>query len=243
MGVYIQNLREATWRVQSMASWCIGTAVKNVEEFYSWGLEDLSDLVYQSVDKEEISDGVSVISILLNRLEAVTAISSDPWVVESPSWLKMKQKDLYALGALLRGNKDAIHYFNYIDGPSTLSDVFHKLTSTSGNSILSNAVGVKLLSRIMILGVDLLADLSSMQNDAGGNFDKSILEALTTQEWCSMPIITLSTQSTNIQRQTVEAMAQMSSHCDFAKDITKIDAIIEDPEIKDLLKSVELRTA
>jgi len=257
--VYIQQLRDAIWKVQSLASWSIGTAVKNVEEFHHWALEDLSDLLHStntststSTSDNNYNDaGVTVISLLLSKLRLNESVEGqggggiiDSSLLESKEWLKLKQKEMYALGALLRGNKEAIYYFNHINGPSIISDFFHAMvpnSSDSDSSILNDNVGVKLLNRIMMLGVDLIADVLPYESELTeelGNKKALLLPNLTNEHWCSMPLKILPNPTVHMQRKVLEGMVAMAPHCNFdAKQIETIQ-ISDDEEVQTLLKNV-----
>jgi hypothetical protein len=270
--IYIQQLKDAIWQVQLYASWCIGTAVKNVEEFHPWALEDLSDLLqYQPITTSTMANtnanatstepastsAVNVLSILLSKLRK-TIHTNDHNLHESKPWLKMKQKDLYALGALLRGNKEAISYFNSNNGPSTLSDFFHGIINNSNgnngsddNLVLKDMTVVRLLLRIMMLGVDLVTESAMMVVESGsassssstttshaGNMAKDLLSSLTNEKWCSMPIKILSNTSPNVQRQALEAITHLASHCNYDSEHINAIEFTNDPDVQDLLKNV-----
>ncbi len=225
--LYIENLQEIIWNVQTLASWCIGTAVKNVHEFHPWALEDLSHFLRRhdetdtdagDVDDLEKKDtNVNVISILLSKYATDKNMLIKSSITESltPTWLKMKQKEIYALGALLRGNKDAIIYFHSMNGPQILSLFFNDIIVSNQSAIWDNKDGVKLLLKIMMLGVDLIAELGS-QNENG-----DLLSSLTDDIWCSMPMKILMNSATTtriIQRQALEGMSDMIPHCSFDQD-------------------------
>ena len=229
--LYIQSVQEAIWDVQSVASWCIGTAVKNIDEFQPWALEDLSDyLQYPLLENqsENSMSSLNVISILLSRLKNSHSIDSS--LVQSKSWIKLKQKEMYALGALLRGNKDALHHFNFMDGASALSQFYHAVASSGQDSAhLKDMSVAKLLNRVMILGQDLSIDMG----------EKNEYSKLYTDEgWCNMPMTILSNTSRIIQRQALENMIQLAPHCNFDKEELGKIHLASDPEIKDLFKKV-----
>jgi hypothetical protein len=88
---------ELVARVQMHAAWAIGTAVKNTEEFYSYGIEPLT--VHGTT--------TTPLQLLKEQLD------------ESPE-SKTCHKLVYALGSVLRGNRAAQLYFLRIDGPASL---------------------------------------------------------------------------------------------------------------------------
>jgi nucleotide exchange factor SIL1 len=241
--LYIHNLQEIIWNVQALASWCIGTAVKNIDEFHPWALEDLSHLLHHhdSTNDENLEkkdNNVNVISILLSKFATdKNMLIKKSSLTESltSTWLKMKQKEMYALGALLRGNKDAALYFHSVDGPEILSIFFNDIIVSTSSSIWDNTAGVKLLLRIMMLGVDLIVELGSQ------NGNNELLSSLTDDAWCFMPMkLLMNSETTNVRRQALEGMVDMLPHCSFDQDslVKMMKNNVDDTEINDLFSRV-----
>jgi len=130
-------LQSLTWEIHGFASWVIGSAVKNVDEFHSWALEDLSSQLTVSHNKSYFTDlqqhhvNITMIDVLLSNLASNTLSSHDilmhknenrEWNLEHwlLSFIRKRQKELYALGSMLRGNHAAVERFIRMDGPSTL---------------------------------------------------------------------------------------------------------------------------
>lgn len=232
--LYIQTLRETIWNVQALACWCVGTAVKNIDEFHSWALEDMSDFLQFPVwnnATEPSSTQVNAISILLSKLAVNGDNMIDSTLVASKPWLKLKQKELYAIGALLRGNDEAIHYFHSLDGFAILSRFFHGIIlGSENNSALTDGNVVKLLIRIFVLGVDLITESKD---------DNEILSSLLTDEsWCSMPLKLMHGSSASIQRQVLEGMLGIKSRCNFQKDDVSTIEFADDPDIRDFIDRI-----
>ena len=205
-------------------------STKSLFSAFFGGLDILYYLQYPHIqnDSEDSIPKVNAISILLSKLKNNNVIDSS--LVQSKTWIKLKQKELYALGALLRGNKDALHYFNSMDGASTLSKFYHAVASGGGdNTHLKDTAVAKLLNRVMILGQDLSIDMEEKDEYS---------QAYRDEGWCNMPLTILSHSARNIQRQALENMIQLAPHCSFDKEeIGKIN-LVDDPEIKDLFKKV-----
>ena len=82
----------------------------------------------------------------------------------------------------------------------------------------------------MMLGVDLIGE--TLDTDHADITQLSF----TNEKWCSMPLTLLSnTKASHIQRQVLEGMIQLVSHCSFDhEDIANID-FSNDSEIEDLV--------
>jgi len=240
--LYIQRLQHTIWNIQSMTCWCIGTAIKNVDEFKPWALEDFSDLLRQhqpvitldATGNSADETTVNAITILLSKISVdeqsnpVHDYSNDLSSLESKLWFQKKQKELYALGALLRGNFNAIHYFGSVNGPLMLSNLFHSFMTPNhddvqlSSDILQNNFAMKVLTRIMSLGGDLVADLSAISADSDINNDndieivtKQLLSLLSSQDWCSIPKTLMLNGSIHTQTKAHETMVHMAPYCSF----------------------------
>jgi len=140
-----QAIQSLTWEIQGLASWVIGSSVKNVEEFHSWACEDLSShfMVLHSTTDSKLSSlkqqqqqqghvNITMINVLLSNLATSPALdihskqasrvlepnsSLEHWLL---SFIRKRQKEFYALGSILRGNDKAVERFMLLDGPSTL---------------------------------------------------------------------------------------------------------------------------
>ncbi len=281
---YLDQIQQMIWKVQSLASWSIGTAVKNIDEFHPWALEDMSSLLQQTEQQQteqqqqqqqqsstdstlsSSSSNVNVISILLSKLETIDSKNTNINYL-SPQWFKLKQKELYALGSLLRGNKYATYYFDVMDGPSIVGNFFHTLVMKSKNGndddgvVVNNANGVKMLSKVMMLGVDLLKDASVSSDDVvvsspeegeeetsiNANLNHAIISKLSNNTWCNMPWVLLQQRkssnqlSTMVQSQIIEAMVELSLHCDYSSYTNNdVERYVNDPESRGMIDSIQL---
>jgi len=217
---FLARYQQMVWEVQGLACWAIGTAVKNVDEFHSWALDDFSDLVKQA----SVDDGgeVNVLSILIDKLHSES--SNSPSILNlSPvdDSLQMRRKyEMYALGSLLRGNRDAIHFFGRYDGPAVVYKMFNFLTSGGNNLAALDPTTVKLVSKIILLADDLVMDvtLNKSDKDSTDDRDKHVLSSLTTFEWCIAPLRMMNYPSIHIQQKMIESMIHMAPYCSFNMD-------------------------
>jgi hypothetical protein len=140
-----QAIQSLSWEIQGLASWVIGSSVKNVEEFHSWACEDLSshfmvlhnttDSKLSSLKQQQQQQGhvnITMINVVLanlaSTLPALDIHSKATRILEPNSslehrllsFIRKRQKEFYALGSILRGNDKAVERFMLLDGPSTL---------------------------------------------------------------------------------------------------------------------------
>lgn len=128
---------ELVTRVQMHAAWAIGTAVKNTEEFYSYGIEPLT--VHGTT--------TTPMKLLKEQLD------------ESPE-SKTCHKIVYALGSILRGNRAAQLYFLRIDGPASLSRILAGILRSGEDLGLAN----RILALIGDVVSDVILHTDSHQN-------------------------------------------------------------------------------
>ena len=215
---YLEQMQETIWKVQSLACWTIGTAVKNTEEFWGWALEDFSDLTSNtSLGSDQSIQDVNLVSILTTKMKDTIPLGS------SQSFMKLKQKEIYALGSILRGNRKALQFFVSIGGATILgqsvTSIFNELDSDEVlGSITSN-----FLSKAVILANDLVMDvlLNPISSENGQEMaiseqmDKDVIKSFTTDEWCSLPLQTIQIPSAAIKRKMLQTIVDMSLHCSY----------------------------
>jgi len=234
----LKHLREKVWNIQARASWTIGTAVKNVEEFHSWALEDFSELLLNSVSKEE-QTSITLISLLLDDL--TTTPTSD---YSYSALYKKRQKQIYALGSLLRGNRKAIYHFFALNGSWRLCEVMLSLLSGEvwddepGTTLLSNRIVSTFVLKLSELVGDLITDVKlhpwtdienkdedvSLQLD----LDSHVIQSLSSEKWCSASIIMLKHPAlTNIsQERLIRVSNVMKNYCNYtAEEMNTIEEI------------------
>jgi hypothetical protein len=115
-------------RVQLEAAWVIGTAVKNTGEFYPYATEEVTLLDGKSTK-------TTALQLLVDQLSQTYTLDDGASAVVR----KKRQKIVYAMGGLLRGNRVGQLFFLNIDGPSQLSLELKALLDASGTSDMSLA--------------------------------------------------------------------------------------------------------
>jgi len=238
--IFLQEYQKVVWKIQGLACWCMGTAVKNVEEFHPWAVEDFSELMTLNAD----GDIVNVITILLNKLHAES--TRGPSILDMPlndGKLQLRRKyELYALGSLLRGNRDAIHYFGAVHGPSALFELHQYLTEEQ-NIKSMDKVTLKLLEKVIILADDIVMDVKLHPSDRPEN-DALLVEAFTTEEWCTVPVTMFYHGSVNIQMRMLGILLNMSHSCEYQNRPTIVaemnDHLAKNEDLQALMSKFEL---
>jgi len=236
---FLQDYQKVVWKIQGLACWCMGTAIKNVEEFHPWALEDFSDLMALNAD----GGIVNAITIILNKLHSES--TRGPSILDmslNDDNLQLRRKyELYALGSLLRGNRDAIDYFGSVGGASALFDLYGYLTQEQNIRSMDQTT-LKLLEKVIILADDIIMDVKLHPSDRPKN-DEYLIEAFTTDEWCSVPIDMFYHGSAHIQRRMLAILLNMSPSCDYrtrALLANKMkDAAVNDEEVQALMSKFE----
>jgi len=123
----VANVRQ----VQLNAAWAIGTAIKNTGEFYPYAIEEV----------QVRGETTTALKVLLKQFQA-----------EGNNNQLMQQKVIYAMSALLRGNRPAQAYFIQLDGPAVLSQNLIRLDP-------------KLIKRLLTLVDDIVADVMLHKSD------------------------------------------------------------------------------
>lgn len=236
---FLKEYQKAVWKIQGLACWCMGTAVKNVEEFHPWAVEDFSELMALNAD----GGIVNVITLILNKLHAES--SRGPSILDMPlndGKLQLRRKyELYALGSLLRGNRGAIDYFGAVNGPSILLNLFQYLAEEQNIKTMDKTT-LKLMQKVVILADDLVMDVKLHPSDKPEN-DKLLVEAFTTEEWCTVPISMFYHGSINIQMRMLEILLNMSPFCEYQTrsllTAEMKDHLADNDEVQELMSKFE----
>jgi nucleotide exchange factor SIL1 len=216
---YLEQMQETIWKVQSLACWTIGTAVKNAEEFWGWALEDFSDLTADDANMgtNQTVQEVNLISILSSKIKDITPVGS------SYSLMKLKQKEIYALGSLLRGNRNALQYFVSIGGPRILGQLVDLILSQVDSKERVDSITSSLLSKAVTLADDLIMDVvvhpmssgDSQERSINEQMDRDVIDSFTTDEWCSLPLQIIQLPSVAIKRKMLQTIVNMAPHCSY----------------------------
>jgi len=237
-----EELQKIVLQVQSLASSTIGSAVKNIDEFHSWALEDI-----EGRDQLNNKEKNTVLDILVSNLDLYT----ENKVHYHDLFVKKMYRELHALGGLLRGNRKAIHYFTLIDGQDVLQKMMESIFKNT-NVDSSNMYVKRLIVRTMTLAQDILMELTlhpfvdnekekiSMKKE----IDDMTMDLFSTEEWCSTPLQSLrnysesSSSSFPMKLDILEIIFNMVPYCSYnSNDIHSIRSVVlkDDDEEQQLL--------
>lgn len=147
------DLRANVRLVQLHAAWAIGTAIKNTGEFYPYAIEEL----------QVNGETTTALKMLLKEFQVVE--HADP---------TLQQKVIYAMSALLRGNRPAQVHFLDLEGPSILAENIIHLEP-------------KLIRRLLSLVDDVVSDvdLHASENE---EMDQKIAYAFAHPKFCQLTL-------------------------------------------------------
>lgn len=155
-----QELTEKMHVLQSRAAWALGTAVKNTGEFSPFAVETIQ------VQNEK----TTALDLLLQQMSACA--TDDSLVVR-----QKEQKLLYALGAMLRGNRRAQIHFGAESGPAVLGKRLEAALADGSPSAL------KLAKRVLTLAYDIVSDIT-LHPSTSEQVDLEIAKSFADEAWC-----------------------------------------------------------
>uniref|UniRef100_A0A6U6FC79 Nucleotide exchange factor SIL1 n=1 Tax=Odontella aurita TaxID=265563 RepID=A0A6U6FC79_9STRA len=204
-------------RIQSRAAWAVGTAVKNHDEFHNWALEDFSALLGMSgiAGGGSASDERARSSVTATSLLLADYLSDDPAAaaLATPSRKSRRQKGLYALGALVRGNPAAQRHFLELDGPSILAESMDRSLE---------AGDARFASKVLALGHDLLTGAADPNAEtAAGKEAGALIDALTSKPWCDAAVRLSASGpgiSTQVREKALEAVTSLAGPCGYGEE-------------------------
>eukprot|EP00934_Nitzschia_sp_Nitz4_P009459 Nitzschia sp. Nitz4//scaffold438_size7339//4319//5842//NITZ4_009159-RA/size7339-processed-gene-0.2-mRNA-1//-1//CDS//3329551859//9449//frame0 len=187
--------------VQAQAAWVMGTAVKNTGEFFPYAIEKIDIGVRKAAALDLLMD------LFCRQYENTNTASVDNL---------LQAKAIYAIGAMLRGNRLSQSYLTGKDWGVQLSTKLQHLMKDMSRSNL------KLMQRLLSLASDLIMDCTIHGEEAYAEAQWVIVEMFTSPEWCDSASVILQTDAATLPLQFQEAMLHavetMSPHCKLWKD-------------------------
>jgi hypothetical protein len=188
--------------IQMHAVWAIGTAVKNMQEFYpyAWERIHIAGRVNVTTPVELVLRQLQSTSEEYEQLQNSVVVpnpNDDPSDRPLIPVLQTKLLRLiYGLGALLRGNHPAqytlIHLPDGTDGTQVLSQQLLRFLAPYSDSIRNEedfTFAAKFVQRWMNLITDCFVDLDSALLEAGkSTVDLHRIRKAWTSEWCADPV-------------------------------------------------------
>ena len=160
------DLAQVVHRVQAHAAWAMGTAVKNTAEF--------APLALQPVVLDDGTFTTAVDWLLQQYTSATTKTTT--------ALAQRNHKLLYALSALLRGNRPAQAHFAGAHGPALLGD---QLAQALLNFEKNN--NKKTIQRLLSLAHDLVTEVR-LQPGKSAQVDAVLVDSFATNVWCSSAV-------------------------------------------------------
>lgn len=196
-------------RVQSLAAESIGTAVKNTEEFFSYAVEVIT-----------IGNAEQTRTVIDMMIDVFCQDYSDDW--ESRTLLS---KTVYAIGAMLRGNRMAQVHVLKTGGFDRLGDKYRALSShetfTSANT--------KLVLRLSSLESDIVEDVLLHPEIADVDTNQRLINAVTSEDWCEASCQSLTSDiflPVEAQESVLHSVAVIAPYCKWNCDIAKMQQSI-----------------
>jgi nucleotide exchange factor SIL1 len=183
--------------IQALAAEALGTAVKNTEEFFSFAVERIV------IDNG--STGTTVVDMMIDVF--CKNDYGDDWETKT-----LLSKAVYAIGAMLRGNRMAqVHVLKH-GGFEQLGEKYKSLTAEENSS----PTNTKLILRLSSLVSDIVEDvqLHPELGDTGTN--QQIINALTTSSWCNATCGAVTSETflpLKVQESLLHSMAVLSPYC------------------------------
>ncbi|KAG7345103.1 hypothetical protein IV203_032634 [Nitzschia inconspicua] len=198
-------------RIQALAAETMGTSVKNTGEFFPFAVESIV-----------IDNGKRVTTAIDILIEVFCRNYSDDW--DSRILLS---KSIYAIGAMLRGNRLAQTYVFQQGGLEQLGRVYKSLSSEDHFS----SATVKLVMRLSSLVSDILEDLQLHPELGDSATTKAIIDALTSKDWCDANQQAITSETflpIKVQESILHSVATMAPYCQWGEaDVKKIHVSLE----------------
>ena len=181
--------------IQSYAAWAIGTAVKNTEEFFPYGVESV---VLDEMKRSTAID--ALIDIFCDRYD-----DSSSWEIRT-----LLAKGIYAIGAILRNNEAAQAHIVKTGGFDRLGQKYRELSQQGFNS-----ANTKLIQRMAGLSTDIVEELSPRTHLSETKTETQIIDSISSA-FCYAVCELFSSETfvpATVQETLVKAIAVMGPHC------------------------------
>jgi hypothetical protein len=240
-----QQLSDEDWNkvnlIQALAAWIMGTAVKNTHEFSPYATEEVQVLIaIDSVVKTTALD-----LVLAQFVAASNAVlqTDAPKKDDFYDTVMMKvHKTLYALGAMLRANRQAQTHFCADQGPSLLVDVLAQLAEQaelSDNNLPNDAI--KVTQRLLSMAQDIVMDVT-LHSSTSEQVDAAIGKAFSSPRWCKTVLRFVPIP--RLHETTLLTIRQLAPHCHWDEQVIQQlqqlpDQVLQAWQQKDLLDADE----
>lgn len=229
------TMTEADWNkvnlIQAHAAWTIGTAVKNTGEFAPYATVEVEVLHKIGLDDKASSVKTTALDLVLAQFVASsTAVleTTHPKDDYYDSVMTKVHKTVYALGALLRANRQAQTHFCADQGPTLLANVLTQLADQANNinppSLERNSL--KVVQRLLSLAQDIVMDVT-LHASTSEQVDGAIGKAFTSPEWCQTLLKFVSIP--RLYETTLQTIQQVAPHCGTSWDSKEVAKLVQRP--------------
>jgi nucleotide exchange factor SIL1 len=184
--------------LQALAAGTMGTSIKNTEEFFPF-----------SVEMVVIDNGETATTPVDLLIDIFCRDYSDDW--ESRTLLS---KSIYAIGAMLRGNRLAQAHVLQQGGFAKLGDRYRTLSSQER----FNSANIKLVLRLSSLASDIVEDVQLHPELGDSSSNQAIIDSLTSSVWCDATHQSLTSDTflpVKVQESILHSVAILAPHCQW----------------------------
>jgi nucleotide exchange factor SIL1 len=195
--------------IQALAAGTMGTAVRNTAEFSSFALEHVV-----------IDNGTTITTAIDLLLDVFCQSYNDDW--ESRILLS---KSISAVGAMLRGNRQAQVHVLQGGGFERLAEQYQALSSQK----IFNSSTVKLLLRFSSLLSDIVEDVQLHPALGDSTTNRGVIEALTSWSWCNATAQVISSEAflpIKVQESILHTVAVVIPYCQWSDNLESIQQSI-----------------
>lgn len=229
-----QQLSDEDWNkvnlIQAYAAWAIGTTVKNTGEFMPYALAKV-EVPYGSGDSKGKVNTTPLDLILAQFFASSKAViaSTSPKDDYYDTVVMKIHKSLYALGGLLRANRQSQTHFCADQGPAllgtVLSDLAEEASAKDPPALPKDTV--KVAQRLLALAQDIVMDVT-LHASKSDQVDTAIRNAFSSPLWCST--ILRFTDIPRLYETSLQTIQQLAPSCGTHwEDLAKIQQKVKEP--------------
>lgn len=196
--------------VQAQAAWATGTLVKNTAEFFPYAVEPIV------LGDEKITTAID----LLIDVFCANYEDDNSWEVQN-----LLSKIIYAIGAVLRGNRLAQVHVVESDGFGQLGKKYHGFAQEG-----LNPANTKIVHRLASLATDIAEDVLTDPDRSDHATNEDIIDALTSHDWCWATCSVLISDAflpVPIQETLLRSIALFGPKCDWSGRVSDLEGSIE----------------
>jgi hypothetical protein len=213
-------------KIQSLAAWCMGTAVKNTGEFSPYAIEPTLIINKDPATTEPIQ--TTPIDILIDVFcETGRDDANLSWEARN-----LLTKTIYAIGSMLRGNRPAqSHAARTNDDLERLGKRYNSLVTSDGQGGYTvKSADIKLLTRLATLSSDIVEDVVLHPSLSDEKADRLIIDKMSSDDWCNATCHVFLSDSflpMNAQETMIRSVTVLAPFCDWNCDSKSLHDALE----------------